>query len=224
MKLLLAEDERELSNALTAILRHNHYTVDPVYDGTDALCYALEGAYDGIILDVMMPGRDGFSVLRELRERRVATPILMLTAKSSLEDRVEGLDLGADDYLTKPFAMAELLARVRAMTRRKAELAPNRLTFGDLTLDRAAFTLENPRGSYRLANKEYQMLEMLMRDPNCLISTERFLELVWGYDTETDISVVWVYISGLRKKLANLKSNVSIRASRGVGYTLEIRE
>ncbi len=221
MRLLLAEDERELSNALCVLLKYNNYSVDAVYDGADALEYALLGGYDVILLDIMMPKLDGLTVLSRLREKGVSTPVLLLTAKSEIDDRITGLDAGADDYLTKPFAMGELLARIRAMTRRRGDFAPNLLRFGDLCLDRASYELSSGGGSLRLGNKEYQMMELLLTNPNRLISTERFLERVWGYDAQAEINVVWVYISYLRKKLAAIGSTVEIRAARGVGYTLE---
>ena len=221
MRLLLAEDEKELSAALTAVLEHNHYSVDAVYDGQDALDYALTENSDGIILDIMMPKKSGLEVLAELRRSNINTPILMLTAKSEVNDRVTGLDTGADDYLTKPFAMSELLARIRAMTRRRSEFSPNVLSMGRITLNRANFELSGEKASYRLGNKEFQMLEMLMSNPGRLISTEQFMERIWGYDTEAEVSVVWVYISYLRKKLAALDAGVEIRATRGVGYSLE---
>lgn len=223
MRLLLAEDERELSSALAAILRHSNYSVDAVYDGADALDYGLNGGYDGIILDIMMPKRDGLSVLRELRAQGVGTPVLLLTAKSQVEDRIQGLDTGADDYLVKPFAMGELLARIRAMTRRKGEFSPNTLTYGGLTLDRESFELCCGSKTCRLGNREFQIMELLLSSPRRLFSTEFLLEKIWGWDGEAEVNVVWVYISNLRKKLASLDSPVEIRAARGLGYTLEVR-
>ena len=220
MRLLLAEDEKELSKALCAILKHNNYSVDAVYDGQDALDYGLDENYDGIILDLMMPKKNGLEVLEELRKAGVSTPVLILTAKSQIEDKIAGLDKGADDYLTKPFATGELLARIRAMTRRKSEFTPNQMTFGNLTLNRETFELSSPTGSVRLGNKEFQMLELLMDNPGRLISTEQFMERIWGYETEAEINVVWVYISYIRKKLAGLGANVEIKATRGVGYSL----
>ena len=170
MRLLIAEDERELANALAAILKHSHYSVDAVYDGEDALDYALTQNYDGIILDIMMPKRDGLSVLEELRRQEMDTPVLLLTAKSEIDDRIAGLDTGADDYLTKPFAMGELLARIRAMTRRKSAFTPDVLSFGNIRLDRQNFELSGDTASLRLSNKEFQMMEMLMRSPGQVIS------------------------------------------------------
>ena len=220
MRLLLAEDEIELSNALCAIFKHNNYSVDAVYTGKDALDFGLSGNYDGIILDIMMPIMDGITVLKKLRLAGISTPVLILTAKGELEDKVDGLDAGADDYLSKPFHMSELLARIRAMTRRKTEFAPGVLTFGNISLDRAAYNLMCGENSLRLGNKEFQMMEMLLSSPGRLISTEQFMEKIWGFDSEAEINVVWVYISYLRKKLSQIGSNVQIKASRGVGYTL----
>ncbi len=221
MRLLLAEDEKDLSRALCAILKHNNYSVDAVYNGQDALDYGLDENYDGIILDLMMPKKNGLEVLRELRSKGISTPVLILTAKSEVEDRILGLDTGADDYLTKPFNMGELLARVRALTRRKSEFSPNIMTFGNISLSRENFELSCAGESLRLGNKEFQMLEMLISNPGRLISTEQFMERIWGYDTDAEINVVWVYISYLRKKLSSLDCNVEIKAVRGVGYTLE---
>ena len=223
MRLLLAEDERELSNALSVILRHSHYSVDVVDNGADALDYALGGDYDGLILDIMMPKMDGLQVLKALREQGISTPALFLTAKTEVDDRIRGLDTGADDYITKPFDMGELLARVRAMTRRGDAYTPQVLRVGNLTLDRGTYEMAVDRQRIRLGNKEFQMLEMLMTTPRRLNSTDQFLERIWGWDAEAENTVVWVYISGLRKKLASLKAGVEIRAVRGVGYALEER-
>lgn len=222
MKLLLADDERELANAISAILKHSNYSVDTVYNGQDAYDYAMHEEYDGIILDIMMPKKNGLEVLSELRANNVQTPILLLTAKAEVEDRITGLDYGADDYLTKPFSMGELLARVRAMTRRKSDFAPTILTAGDVSLNRSTFELVGSQASFRLGNKEFQMMEMLMLNQNRLISSEQFMERIWGYDTDSDMNVVWVYISYLRKKLAAVGANIEIKASRGVGYSLVV--
>lgn len=221
MRLLLAEDERSLSRAVTVLLRKNHYEVDPVYDGEEALDYLSTGNYDGAILDIMMPKADGMEVLRRLRAGGSRLPVLLLTAKGEVEDKVLGLDSGANDYLTKPFAAQELLARIRAMTRDHTAQATSRLQVGNVTLDRATFQLSTPTGSLQLANKEFQMLEMLLCNPRQVLSKERFLEKIWGYDSEADSSVVWVYISYLRKKLSALHANVRIQARRNVGYCLE---
>ena len=221
MRLLLAEDERSLSRAVKAILEKNNYSVDAVYDGEEAADYLDAGNYDGVILDVMMPKRDGISVLKELRSKGNNVPVLILTAKSEIDDKVLGLDSGANDYLTKPFNSKELLARIRAMTRSQTAQATSELKVGNVTLDQATFELKGPGGSFRLANKEFQMLEMLMANPKNLIPTERFMEKIWGYDSEADISVVWVYISYLRKKLTALKADIQIKATRNAGYSLE---
>lgn len=224
MRLLLAEDEKELSKALCAVLKHNNYSVDPVYNGQDALDYGLCENYDGIILDIMMPKMDGLTVLKKLREQGVSTPVIILTAKAEIEDRIAGLDTGADDYLTKPFAMGELLARIRALTRRKSEFSPNLLSFSNLSLNRESFELSVGDNSLRLGNKEFQMMEMLLSNPGRLISTEQFMERIWGYETEAEINVVWVYISYLRKKLTTLGASLEIKAVRGLGYTLEEKQ
>ncbi len=224
MRILLAEDEKEMSNALAAILKHNNYSVDAVYNGADALDYGLSQIYDVIILDIMMPVRNGLEVLEKLRSQGIATPVLMLTAKSQTEDKILGLDKGADDYLSKPFAMGELLARVRAMTRRKPEFTPDTITLGNISLNKDTCELSNGTAILRLSNKEYQMLELLMNNPRRLISTEQFMERIWGYDAEAEINVVWVNVSYLRKKLEVLNANVKLRAVRGVGYTLEENE
>ena len=213
MRLLLAEDEKELSRVLTAILVRNNYSVDAVYDGEEALSYLNSSNYDGAILDIMMPKMDGLSVLRQIRNQGNSIPILLLTAKSEIDDKVEGLDAGANDYLTKPFAAKELLARIRAMTRENTGAITSCLQMGNLFLDLASFTLSSPSGSLRL--------EMLMGNPGQLISSERFFERIWGYDSEVELNVVWVYISYLRKKLVTLNANVQIKAARNAGYFLE---
>lgn len=221
MYLLLAEDERDLSKALVAVLTKNNYTVDAVYNGRDAFDYASMTDYDGIILDIMMPYMDGIEVLKKLRSKGIQTPVILLTAKAEVNDRIEGLDAGADDYLPKPFVMGELLARLRAITRRKGEVAPNRLTFGNISLDSDTATIGNGSDTIRLTHKEYQIMEIFMSQPGNLISTERLLNKVWGYDTDVEINVVWVAISSLRKKLQNLKADSEIEAVRGLGYTLK---
>ena len=224
MRLLLAEDEKSLAKAVSAILAKNNFSVDVVYDGADALDYLRAGNYDGAVLDIMMPKLDGISVLKTIRAEGNMVPVLLLTAKSEVDDKVEGLDSGANDYLTKPFAAKELLARIRAMTRATTAQPSSTLQVGNLTLDRATFELKSPTGSFRLANKEFQMLETLMANPRSLISTERFMEKIWGFDSEAEINVVWVYISYLRKKLAALNANVQIKATRNAGYSLEVLE
>lgn len=220
MRVLLAEDERSLSRAVVKILEKNNCAADPVYDGEEALAYLQTGGYDAAILDIMMPKMDGITVLKTLRAQGNRIPVLLLTAKAEIDDKVLGLDSGANDYLTKPFDSRELLARLRAMTR-GAQAADSRLTFGSITLDRANFALSSPAGSVRLANKEFQMMELLMSNPRQLFSTERLMEKIWGYDSDTEINVVWVYISNLRKKLAALHADIQIRATRNAGYSLE---
>lgn len=221
MRLLLAEDEKALSRALVTILERNHYSVDAVFDGQEALEYLEADNYDGVILDIMMPKADGITVLKKIRSRGNRIPVLMLTAKSEVDDKVLGLDAGANDYLTKPFHSRELLARIRAMTRTQTAQTNSMLQMGNVTLDRATFELSTPTGKFRLANKEYQMLELLMSNPGHLIASERFMEKIWGYDSEAEINVVWVYISYLRKKLTTLHANIQIKATRNAGYSLE---
>ena len=221
MKLMLAEDEPGLSRALTAILQHSDYEVDTALDGLTALENLLTNDYDAAILDIMMPKKDGIMVLKELRSRGSKIPVLILTAKSEVDDKVLGLDSGANDYLPKPFHSRELLARIRAMTRAQSSQTSSVLQMGNITLDQRTYELSSPTGSFRLANREFQILELLMQNPGNLISAERLMEKIWGYDSETEISVVWVYISYLRKKLSALGANIQIRATRNVGYCLE---
>ena len=221
MRLLLVEDERSLSRAVKAVLEKNKYSVDAVFDGEEALDYLATDNYDGVIMDVMMPKKDGFTALREMRESGDMTPVLMLTAKSEVDDKVEGLDSGANDYLTKPFDMKELLARIRAMTRKTSEQADSVLQFGNISLSSTNFRMEGPAGGFQLANKEYQMMEMLMRHPKNIVSADMFMERIWGLDSDTDGSVVWVYISYLRKKLTAAGANIQIKAMRNAGYYLE---
>ena len=221
MRLLLAEDEKELNQALATVLRHNNFTVDCAYDGEEALDYFDSNEYDGVILDIMMPKVDGIKVLKTIRSEGNNVPVLFLTAKSEIDDRVEGLDAGADDYLTKPFAMKELLARVRALTRRQGDIADSVLKSGNLSLNKATFELGVANSNVRLGNKDFQMMEMLMSNEGVVISAEKFMEKIWGFDSDADISVVWVYISNLRKKLAGLDSDMEIKAIRNQGYVLE---
>ena len=221
MRILLAEDECSLSRAIVALLERNNYSADAVGDGEEALAYLAAGNYDAVILDIMMPRMDGLTVLRRLREQGNPIPVLMLTAKSEVEDKVLGLDSGANDYLIKPFSTAELMARLRAMTRSRSGQVSSRLTFGNITLDQTTFELSSPTGNFRLANKEFQMMELLMRSPRQLIPTERFLERIWGYDSDVELNVVWVYISYLRKKLTALRADIQIKVTRNAGYSLE---
>jgi len=221
MKLLLAEDEEELSRALGAILRHHNYTVDIVNNGTDALAFAMTDGYDGILLDIMMPGMNGIEVLTVLRQKGITVPALFLTAKGEIEDRIAGLDAGGDDYLAKPFDTGELLARIKAMLRRRENYTPDILSFGDISLDTARSELKTAGCSVQLGKKEYQVMEILMTNPGQLISSEIFLERIWGFDSEPEANVVWVYISNIRKKLAAAGSRVRIVARRNLGYRLE---
>lgn len=221
MRLLFVEDDRSLCRAEKTILEKAGYSVDFVHNGEDALDYALEGNYDGIILDWMIPAPDGVEVLRRLRERGDATPCLLLTARDAVEDRVAGLDAGADDYLPKPFASSELLARIRAMLRRKTDYRPDLLRFGDLALDRQEMTLSRSGQTVKLSNKSFQLMEMLMEQPGRVFEINRMIERVWGWDSDSDMNVVWVTISNLRKTLKELGSTVSVKATRGVGYSLE---
>lgn len=224
MKLLLAEDEKELSKALKAILESNRYSVDAVYDGEDAIYYMENSEYDAVILDIMMPKVDGITALKTVREKGIDVPIIMLTAKSEVDDKVLGLDSGANDYLTKPFSAKELLARLRVLTREKSVSNTSIITVGNVSLDTTTFEMYSPSGKFRLTNKEYQMMEIFMRNPKNIVSTEQFIEKVWGYDSDMENNVVWVYISYLRKKLISLKANVVIKANRNLGYSLELVE
>lgn len=221
MQLLLAEDELDLARAIEVILTKQGYLVDVVHDGEDAYQYAQLSQYDGIILDIMMPKLSGIEVLTKLRATGSQVPILLLTAKSAVDDRIEGLDAGADDYLTKPFNMGELLARVRAMTRRKAVFIADVITFGDISLDKHLRQLSTQDSDVKLANKEFQILEILMENPQMIFSAEQLLEKIWGLDSDVETNSIWVHISNLRKKLQGLHSNVKIIATRGAGYSLE---
>lgn len=221
MRLLVADDDRDIAKVLTALFEHNGYSVDVVYDGKDAYDYAAAGDYDGLVLDIMMPRMDGLEVLKKLRTAGVKTPVLLLTAKGDVEDRVNGLDAGADDYLPKPFAATELLARIRAMLRRKEQYHTDVMEYEGLKLDISTFELTFHSESMRLVSKEFQMMQLLIQSPGSVISTEQFMERIWGWDSEIDVSVVWVYISNLRKKIDKLGAPINIRAVRGVGYCLE---
>lgn len=220
MRILLAEDELPLAKALIKIFEKNNCSADAVHNGKDALCYLESGNYDVLVLDVMMPELDGIGVLKKLREKGNTIPVLILTAKAEIDDRVLGLDSGANYYLTKPFEAKELMAALRAITR-SPNASDTRLSFGNISLDRASYELSSPTGSFRLANKEFQMMELLMSNPHHLISVERFMDKIWGLDSDTEVNVVWVYVSYLRKKLAALQANIQIKASRNAGYTLE---
>ena len=221
MKLLIAEDELDLAEALTALFVKNQFTVDTVNDGQDAYDYGVTGEYDAIILDVMMPKMNGIEVLKKLRDKGIATPIMMLTAKGEKDDRITGFDSGADDYLPKPFAADELISRVRALLRRSGGYTNTVLTYGDLKLDTAAGMLSCGQNEVRLSGKEFQVMELFMRSPKVLMSADKLMERIWGWESDSEINVVWVHISNLRKKLSSIGSDVSIRAVRGMGYVLE---
>lgn len=222
MKLLYAEDEISMSEAVVDILTYHKYIVDAVYDGEEALAYARSEQYDGIILDIMMPKLDGLEVLKKLRSEKCRTPVLLLTAKAEIEDQIQGLDLGADDYLPKPFPMNLLLARVRAMLRRREEFTPDILKCGNISLNRQSYELSGNGQSFVLPKLEYQLMELLMLNRGIYLSTEELLVRVWGYDTDAELGTVWVYISYLRKRLSALNANVAITAKRNVGYKLEV--
>ena len=221
MRVLIAEDEVTIARALKVMLEKNRYTVDMVHNGNDALDYIQATGYDALVLDIMMPGMDGIEVLKAARGAGNTTPALFLTAKAEVADRVAGLDAGADDYLPKPFAASEFLARVRALTRRSSAYAPSELAFGNATLDRGQYILRAPSGEVRLNNKEYQLMELFLRHPHQVFSSERLMEKIWGLDSEADMDVVWTYIGFLRKKLKQICADIEIRTIRGAGYALE---
>lgn len=223
MKLLLAEDERDLADALTVLLERNKYIVDTVYNGRDAYEYASTGEYDGVILDIMMPQLTGLQVVTRLREDGVTTPVMLLTAKGQKDDRITGFDAGADDYLPKPFATDELLARIRALLRRSGDYKSTVLALGTLSLDCGSGVLSDTGGSARLSGREFQIMELFMRSSSMIISADRIIERVWGWESDTEVCSVWVHISNLRKKLRSIASAVEINAVRGMGYVLEAK-
>ena len=221
MRILLAEDDRDLNNAVKTLLTRSGYQVDAVLDGEEALDYVRAEAYDGVILDWMMPRKDGVEALRQMRAEGINTPCLLLTARDAVEDRVTGLDAGADDYLPKPFDVQELLARVRAMLRRREAFIPDVIQFEDLSLDKGTGELRCGDRSVRLSGKTFQMMILFMENPHILFSVQQLMDKVWGWDAEAEINVVWVNISTLRKKLAELDTQAEIRVHRGTGYSLE---
>ena len=221
MRLLIAEDEKDLADALCVLFEKNQFSVDTVGDGFSAYEYASSGEYDAIILDIMMPKLNGIDVLKRLREDSVSTPVMMLTAKGQKDDRILGFNSGADDYLPKPFDPDELIARVRALLRRSNAYTPNILRFGDISLDTGDGTLKCNNRQVKLSAREYRLMELFMRSPHTVISADRIMERIWGWDSDAETSVVWVHISNLRKKLSSIGSSVSIRANRGLGYALE---
>lgn len=221
MRILIAEDEPDLAEALSVFFEKNQFSADVVNDGLSAYDYAGGGDYDAIVLDIMMPEMDGIEVLRKLRREGVKTPVMMLTAKAQKDDRITGFNSGADDYLPKPFEPDELICRVRAMLRRSGEYKPDRLSFGDVTLDPGSCMLCCGEKNVRLSGKEFQLAELFMRSPRMVFSADRIMEKLWGWDSEAEINVVWVHISNLRKKLRQIGSSVEIRANRGLGYAME---
>lgn len=222
MKLLVVEDETQLADALTEILKRNMYSVDTAYDGNSGLDNALTGLYDCIILDIMLPGMNGLDVLRNLRSAKINTPVLLLTARSEVEDKIKGLDIGADDYLTKPFVTGELLARIRALTRRKGEIVnENRMNFNGLALEKNTCSISWGGSDVKLSLKEYQIMELLIANPKQILPKERIIEKIWGYESDVEYNNIEVYISFLRKKLAVISAPVQIKTARGIGYSLE---
>lgn len=221
MRLLIAEDDPKLLKTLVHIFENNKFVVDGVSNGKDALEYAESQEYDGLVLDVMMPGLDGIQVLQKLRKANITTPALFLTARTEVDQRVEGLDAGADDYLAKPFATSELLARTRAMLRRKDNYVPDLLSYNDMILNRSTYQLMYMEQLQTLSGKEFQIIEILMQKPGIIVTTDQFMTHVWGWDTNVDTSVVWVHISNLRKKISAISAPVEIRFVRNAGYILE---
>lgn len=221
MRLLFAEDDRDIAKAVQTLLQRSGYSVDTVFNGQDAVEYIEAGEYDGVILDWMMPKLSGIEVLAHMRSRGYSTPVLMLTARDAVDDRVEGLDTGADDYLSKPFATSELLARIRAMLRRKEDYKYDVIRFSDIELDKSAMSIKCGGQSVRLNNKAFQLMEMLVEHPGAVLSINQIMERIWGWDSDSEINVVWVNISFLRKKLSELGAHAKIKAVRGVGYSLE---
>lgn len=221
MRILIAEDDPKLLKSLVHIFELNLYAVDGVDNGTDAFDFACSDEYDGLVLDIMMPGIDGISLLKKLRAKGITTPALFLTARTEVEQRIEGLDAGADDYLPKPFSTGELLARVRAMLRRKDNFTPDMLTFGALSLNRSTYELVCGEKTQSLSGKEFQVMEMLMQNPIVIVTAEQLITHIWGWDTNVDTSVIWVHISNIRKKLEAISAPVAIKFVRNAGYVLE---
>lgn len=224
MRILIAEDEVGIAKALKLILEKNRFSVDMVHNGTDALDYLLSVSYDAVVLDIMMPGLDGLEVLSRAREAGVSAPVLFLSAKAEVEDRVAGLDAGADDYLPKPFATSEFISRVKALTRRSGSYVPELIRLGNTTLDLSGYTLSTGDRSVRLNNKEFQLMVLFMRNRGRVFSTENLMNKVWGLDSDAEIDVVWTYIGFLRKKLKQLCADIEIKTIRGAGYALEVTE
>lgn len=221
MRILIAEDEVELARGLKFILEKNKFSVDIVHNGKDALDYFHNSDYDAVVLDIMMPNKNGLEVLAQIRSEKSIVPVMMLTAKAEIEDRCIGLESGADDYLPKPFATKEFVARVKALTRRSTGYNERILQFGNIQLDCNCYELKSGNRTVRLNNKEYQMMELFLRHPHFVFSTEHLMSKIWDFDTETDIDVVWTYISFIRKKLKAINSNIELKTVRGAGYSLE---
>lgn len=222
MKLLVVEDEIQLADALSEILRRNKYSVDTVYNGIDGLDNAVTGVYDCIILDIMLPGMNGLEVLGNIRKEKISTPVLLLTARCEIDDKINGLDCGADDYLTKPFVTEELLARIRALTRRKGEVVDDdRLDYGGLELIKSTLSIKCMGNDVKLSLKEYQIMELLISNPRQILPKERIIEKIWGYESDVEYNNIEVYISFLRKKLVIISAPVQIKTARGIGYYLE---
>lgn len=224
MKILIVEDEYELADTLAEILKRNRYSVDCAYTGDVGFDYAMTGLYDCILLDIMLPVMDGITILKKLRSEGINTPVMLLTARSEIEDKINGLDCGADDYLTKPFVTSELLARIRSLTRRKGEIINDDFSFGNLTLNKKTYALSADGNDVKLSLKEYQIIEMLIANPRQIIPKERFIEKIWGYESDIEYNNIEVYISFLRKKLQSIHANVKVRTARGIGYALELIE
>lgn len=223
MKILIVEDEKDLASVLTEMLKQNGYSIDKVHNGIDGLDYALTGIYDVIILDIMLPKMNGIQVLKEIRNNGINSSILMLTAKGEVEDKINGLDNGADDYLTKPFITEEFLARVRSLSRRNnKEYLGNQLIFGDIHVDKNRHEIIKNTQKIKLSQKEYAILEMLILNKGNIISKEQFVQKIWGYDTSIEYNSIEVYISFVRRKLNAIHSNVKISTVRSLGYTLEV--
>lgn len=222
MHILIVEDEIQLADALSEILKRNKYFVDTVYDGNDGLDSALTGIYDCILLDIMLPGMSGIDILKNLRNNKISTPVLLLTARSEIDDKINGLDCGADDYLTKPFITGELLARIRALTRRKGEIIDeNHLCFNDIELNKNSCSIISHGNDVKLSLKEYQIMELLIANPHQILPKERIIEKIWGYESDVEYNNIEVYISFLRKKLSVIDAKVAIKTARGIGYSLE---
>ena len=222
MRILIAEDEVATAKALKILLEKAMYSVDIVHNGNDAWDYIQESPYEVIVLDIMMPGKSGLEVLSLIRQNRITTPVLLLTSKAEIEDRVAGLEAGADDYLPKPFATSELIARVKALGRRSDNYNDSVQSIGNIVLDSNKYEMSAGKKSVKLTNKEFQLIELFVLHPGQVFSTEHLMEKIWGYDTESDVDVVWTTIGYVRKKLRQIKANVEIKTMRGIGYALEV--